>query len=69
MNISTAVFTAVTSGYYIVTFSANVEVHAGGYTYMYLYHNEVQVEESLFEVKVATSEQGSRTVVNIVFNC
>ena len=76
MNIETGVFTTVTSGYHIVTFSANVQVHAGGYTNMYLYHNEVRVEESQFVTSMHVGsgddyiyDQGSRTVVNIVFNC
>merc|ERR1712037_607166 len=49
MNIETGVFTTVTSGYYIVTFSTTVYVTAGEYTQMYLYHNGVAVEESLFD--------------------
>merc|ERR1711934_1040280 len=36
MNIETGVFTTVTSGYYIVTFSAHVKVQPGEYTEMYL---------------------------------
>jgi len=48
MNIETGVFTTVTSGYYIVTYSASVAVRAGEITYMYLYHNGVQLEESSF---------------------
>merc|ERR1711990_1126192 len=48
MNIKTGVFTAVTSGYYIITFSGYVEVLPGDYTHMWLYHNGVRVEESLF---------------------
>ena len=76
MNIETGVFTTVTSGYYIVTFSAYVDVHPGQYTNMFLYHNGVAVEESrLFtSMHVGSSDtfivdQGSRTVVNIVFSC
>merc|ERR1712210_365635 len=70
MNIETGVFTTVTSGYYIVTFSASVAVEPGEYTWMYLYHNGVRVEESLFEtwMQVGSSgdyieDQGSRTVI------
>merc|ERR1712210_198630 len=48
MNIETGVFTTVTSGYYIVTFSTTVYVTAGGYANMFLYHNGVQLEESRF---------------------
>ena len=39
MNIETGVFTTVTSGYYIVTFSAHADVHARDSTDMYLFHN------------------------------
>ena len=39
MNIKTGVFTTVTSGYYIITFSGYVEVLPGDYTQMWLYHN------------------------------
>ena len=76
MNIETGVFTTVTSGFYIVTYSAIVQVLAGDYTKMYLYHNGVQLEESLFHTSMLVGsggeyieDQGSRTVVNIVFNC
>ena len=76
MNIETGVFTTVTSGYYIVTFSAYVDVHPGQYTNMFLYHNGVQLEESRFQTSMHVGsgdnyiyDQGSRTVVNIVFNC
>merc|ERR1712210_449651 len=62
MNIETGVFTTVTSGYYIVTFSAYVAVHAGEYTDMYLYHNGVQLEESRFGTSMFV-DQGSRTVI------
>merc|ERR1712210_155464 len=70
MNIETGVFTTVTSGYYIVTFSAYVAVHAGEYTDMYLYHNGVQLEESRFGTSMFVGsgddyiyDQGSRTVI------
>jgi len=70
MNIETGVFTTVTSGYYIVTFSAHVYVHPGEYTTMWLYHNGVQLEESLFETAMHVGsgddyirDQGSRTVI------
>ena len=76
MNIETGVFTTVTSGYYIVTYSAVVYAHAGEYTAMYLYHNGVQLEESEFATSMFVgsgddkiADTGSRTVVNIVFNC
>jgi len=70
MNIETGVFTTVTSGYYIVTYSAHVWVNAGEYTDMWLYHNGVAVEESRFytEMHMGSSgdyifDQGSRTVI------
>ena len=78
MNIETGVFTTVTSGYYIITFSAYAQVQAREYTRMYLNHNGAFVEESLFVTSmfVGDSEDfiedtGSRTVVSrlLVFNC
>ena len=76
MNIETGVFTTVTSGYYIITFSAYALVHVEENTAMWLYHNGVQVEESNFYTSVQVgsggyyiADQGSRTVVNRVFNC
>ena len=76
MNIETGVFTTVTSGYYIVTYSATVYVLHGEYTSMYLHHNGAAVEESMFRSSMYVGsgdnyigDQGSRTVVNLVFNC
>ena len=73
MNIETGVFTTVTSGYYIVTFSAYVQVNAaaGEFTRMYLRHNGVEVEESRFFTRMHFGnsaddyiiDQASRTVV------
>merc|ERR1711990_499048 len=70
MNIDTGVFTTVTSGYYIVTFSGFTDVHVEETTSMYLYHNGVQVEESLFQTRMGVGgsgnymfDQGSRTVI------
>ena len=74
MDIETGVFTAgaVTSGYYIITFSAFADVHVEETTSMYLYHNGVQVEESLFSTKMGVGsgynymfDQGSKTVVSL----
>ena len=74
MNIQTGVFTTVTSGYYIVTFSGTVDVQAGGYSNMYLYHNGVQVVESRVKSSMYVGNgddwiggQGSRTekILNI----
>ena len=69
MNIETGVFTAVTSGYYIITFSGYTHVRPREYSGMYLYHNGVRVEESQFETYLQmgsigdyTLDQGSRTV-------
>ena len=71
MNIVTGVFTAVTSGYYIVTFSGWVRVNAGGETVMYLYHNGAKMVESYFKMDMQVGsgveyvkDQGSRTVVS-----
>merc|ERR1712037_425819 len=71
MNIETGVFTTVTSGYYMITYSAAVDVHPGEYTNMWLYHNGVGVEESQFLTSMYgveggdnyVYEQGSRTVI------
>ena len=83
MNIETGVFTTVTSGYYVVTFSTQAHVHAGEYTDMWLAINHVKVGESKLETMVEVGsgfypvgggydwirDQGSRTVVSItVFN-
>ena len=72
MNIETGVFTTVTSGYYIITFSAFADVHVEETTSMYLYHNGVQVEESLFSTRMGVGsgynymfDQGSKTVVSL----
>ena len=71
MNIETGVFTTVTSGYYIVTFSGYVWVHPGEDTQMYLYHNGARVVESKFETSMHVGsaaeyiiDQGSRTVAS-----
>ena len=71
MNIETGVFTAVTSGYYIVTFSAYAKVGVFSYTGMSLYHNGVEVEESGWQTALYAGssaedhiwDQGSRSVV------
>ena len=72
MNIETGVFTTVTSGYYIVTFSSYVQVLAGEYTSIWLNHNGVQLEEGLFNslMQVGSDgdfifDQGSRNVVSL----
>ena len=70
MNIETGVFTAVTSGYYIITYSGFVLVLGGEWTVMYLFHNGAQVLESrsetfnIEESGDAIRDQGSRTVVS-----
>ena len=78
MDIETGVFTTVTSGYYIITFSGNAYVEPGEYTEMWLHHNGVRVEESQIVTSMLVGDsgdaiggQGSRTVVStlIVFNC
>ena len=70
MNIETGVFTTVTSGYYIVTYSANVNVLPGEYTNMWLYHNGVAQEASCsWTVERGgdfIDDQSSRTLVSIM---
>merc|ERR1712154_225318 len=70
MNIETGIFTTVTSGYYIVTYSATVDVLPGECTLMYLHHNGAAVEESMFRSSINVGsgdnyigDQGSRTVI------
>merc|ERR1712037_953582 len=70
MNIETGVFTTVTSGYYVITFSGSVGVHAHEYTGMWLNHNGVQLWESRFVTSMylgggdaINQVQGSRTVI------
>merc|ERR1712037_1009064 len=70
MNIETGIFTTVTSGYYIVTYSATVDVIPEEYTSMYLHHNGAAVEESRFVTLMHVGsgdnyigDQGSRTVI------
>ena len=72
MNIETGVFTASTSGYYIITFSTIAIVSSGGEIIMWLYHNGVTVEESEFQTRMEVGDggnyiydQGSRTAVSI----
>ena len=70
MNIETGVFTTVTSGYYIVTFSANSLLNSGDVTAMTLYHNGVYLAESFYQAEMEKSDgysfdPGSRTVVSI----
>ena len=77
INIETGVFTTITSGYYIITFSGSVAlVGAGESTVMYLHHNGAPVEESRCVTAMGGSvdriqDQVSRTVVSrlLVFNC
>ena len=75
MNIETGVFTTVTSGYYIVTFSAYVGLNFGEVTDMWLSHNGVTVEESYLHAKMGVGSgddfiynHASRTVVSISDN-
>ena len=73
MNIETGVFTALTSGYYIITYSAHAQVLARERTWMALYHNGIEVGESQYETKMEVGsgedyiwDQGSRTVVSLI---
>merc|ERR1712010_280258 len=68
MNIETGVFTTVTSGYYIVTYSANALLNSGDVTAMTLYHNGVYLKESFYQAEMEKSDgysfdPGSRTVI------
>merc|ERR1719151_9941 len=71
MNIETGVFTTITSGYYIITFSAFADVHGRGSTSMYLHHNGTIVPESSIATSLIMGDQdndwiraqGSRTVI------
>merc|ERR1719184_131830 len=71
MNIETGIFTAITSGYYTITFSARADVHPDEYSFMYLYHNGAKVNESMWETYLGggdtgvtyMADQGSRTVI------
>ena len=73
MNIETGVFTTVTSGYYIINYSAFADVHGRGSTSMYLHHNGTIVPESSIATSLIMGDQdndwiraqGSRTVVSI----
>jgi len=70
MNIETGVFTTVTSGYYIINYSAFADVHARESTTMYLHHNGARLQESsiAFALIMGSDDdwiraQGSRTVI------
>merc|ERR1711971_351846 len=69
MNIETGVFTTVTSGYYIITYSGNISVLPGEWTVMNLYHNGARVLETRVETfNIEDSgdnirDHGSRTVI------
>jgi len=72
MNIETGTFTAVTSGYYMITFSATAGVEPGEYCNIWLYHNNYPVTESKWVTQSSSAnegvlwDQGSRTVVRYV---
>ena len=63
MNVETGVLTTVTSGYYIITFSAFVQVTAGEYTIMWLHHNGVRVEDSSFKTDLYVGDGGDLTTL------
>ena len=69
MNIETGIFTAITSGYYTITFSARADVFPDEYSFMYIFHNGAKVSESQWETYLGgasygyMADQGSRTVV------
>merc|ERR1711970_584664 len=66
MNIETGVFTTITSGYYIVTFSGYVYARPGQWTVMYLYLNGIRVFESVFENLLTLGDSGDDLIKNQV---
>ena len=71
MNIETGIFTTVTSGYYIINYSAFADVHSRETTTMYLHHNGARLQESSIAFALIMGSesdwiraQGSRTVVS-----
>ena len=73
MDIKTGVFTALTSGFYIITYSASARVRPGESTDMNIYRNGESVEESRWLTMMASDgaasyidDQGSRTVVGSI---
>ena len=79
LNIETGTFTAVTSGYYMITFSATAGVEPGEYCNIWLYHSDYPVGESKWVTQSSSGnsgvlwDQGSRTVVKtailLYFSC
>ena len=73
MDIKTGVFTALTSGFYIITYSASARVRPGESTDMNIHRNGESVEESRWLTMMASDgaasyidDQGSRTVVGSI---
>ena len=71
MDITTGVFTAITSGHYIITYSASADLVPGKSIYISIYHNGNPVREgswwSFLGAEGGIShmvDQGSRTVVS-----
>merc|ERR1711990_1148247 len=69
MDIKTGVFTVITSGYYVITYSASARVRPGEATDMYINRNGELIEESRWLTMMASDgsaayidDQGSRTV-------
>jgi len=69
LDISTGQFTCLTAGYYTVTFSGYALVQSGKFVSIYLYHNGVASQASLWATHIDNigggymREQASRTVI------
>ena len=66
MDIATGVFTAMNSGYYIVTFGLTAFVEENEKTEIFIHHNGAEVAESEWASNGGSGwmqDQGSRTVV------
>ena len=76
-DIENGVFTIITSGHYMITFSGHANVHPGETNEMFLYVNDQKAEESRWVTMGEYSgsfmiDQGSRTLVSwlvVVFIC
>ena len=65
MDITTGVFTAITSGHYIITYSASANLVPGKSIYISIHHNGNPVREGSWWSFLGAGgvDQGSRTVV------
>ena len=67
MDIETGVYTVLTSGYYIITFSASAVAEGDESTRMYIRINNGPLSETAWETNLSSGsqiyDQGSRTTV------